>query len=190
MHRVRIAWVATVPARVARAMAQGARGAARRMCRLAMPGLLVWLACGSARGASPFEIVPTMATNSGQACLTLGFRLPAAHLLYAEKLEFRLDGTTNRIRFRLPQSVPVKDRFSGQKKRVYAASFSADWVLPQPRPAPLRIEVVLQGCSGSSCFFPETRRFEVDSRGGVRELGEATPEDRHGAGDRTREGTR
>jgi thiol:disulfide interchange protein len=156
---------------------------------LAMLGIVGCLSPAPARGASPFEIVPLVATNSGRACLSLGFRVPAAHLLYAEKLEFHLEGTTNRLRFRLPDSVPVKDRFSGQRKLVYASSFTADWILPKRRPEPLRIAVLLQGCSGSSCFFPETRRFEVDARGAVRELVEASRDERRDAR-QSKEGTR
>lgn len=123
----------------------------------------------------PFAVVPSVATNGGRACLQLEFRIPEAHLLYAEKLEFRLDGTTNRVPFRVPRAVPARDRFSGQTKQVYATTFMADWVLPRRRPATLRVRVTLQGCNQTSCFFPETRRFEVDALGRVREV-EADPE--------------
>ena len=150
-----------------------------RFRRLACLGLvLAWLRA-AATAASPFDVVPTLSTNAGRACLSMDFRIPDAHLLYAEKIEFRVEGTTNRLRFNLPRSVPVRDRFSGQTKQVYAASFTADWILPKRRPAPLRIEVALQGCNRSACFFPEIRRFEIDAAGGVRELADPMSEDCH-----------
>ena len=136
----------------------------------AMLAIAAWMAWSPARAASPFAIVPTVSTNAGRVWIALGFDVPDAHLIYAEKLEFQIEGSTNLLHFKLPQPVHAKDRFTGQMKHVYPASFTADWVLPKTHPEPFRITVAFQGCSRSSCFFPELRRFEFDSHGIVREV--------------------
>ncbi len=149
------------------------QGIGPRARATAMLAVAAWLAWIPARAASPFAIVPTVSTNAGRIWIALGFDVPAAHLIYAEKLEFRIEGRTNLLRFKLPQPVHAKDPFTGQMKHVYPAGFTADWVLPKSHPEPVRITVTFQGCSGSSCFFPESRRFEFDSHGVAREVNAA-----------------
>jgi thiol:disulfide interchange protein len=136
----------------------------------------------TAFAASPFVLVPTLVTNAGRPVLQLQFRIPEGHRLYAEKLEFQLLGSTNRLTFRRPPPQSLKDRFSGQEKKVFPETFTAEWILPARRPDPLSLVVQLQGCNTTSCFFPEVRQFDFGQQGEIRERPESEVECEHPPG--------
>ncbi|HTL17592.1 MAG TPA: cytochrome c biogenesis protein CcdA [Patescibacteria group bacterium] len=118
---------------------------------------------GSAAPASPFAVNGTMVFSNEVAWVTLDFRVPPDHVLYADRLAF-IDGADSPLR---PVSIEKPemhlDGVSGQQKPVYNKSFSATLKIESPLPQSLLVK--LQGCSNSACYFPEKHLFTVTSTG-------------------------
>jgi len=124
------------------------------------------LAISSARSysqtdeASPFVVIPTISTNCGAPALSVTFRVPEHHHLYADELNFQLAGQT--VSFTLPTPVAVTDKFSGKSKPMYLRDFVATGPLPAgftTRDTALTVD--LHGCSDEECRFPETRQWII-----------------------------
>ncbi len=107
--------------------------------------------------ASPFVVTPTIMTNAGTPVLSIAFRVPGHHHLYADELNFQLAGQT--VSVSLPASAAVTDKFSGKSKPVYLQDFTATGALPAGFNHDLALTVDLHGCSDEECRFPETRRW-------------------------------
>jgi thiol:disulfide interchange protein DsbD len=106
--------------------------------------------------ASPFVITPSVVTNGASTTLSLAFRVPAKHRLYADELSFELRGAA--VSFVVPPPANITDKHSGGTKRVFEKDFVLthllkDWSGETP------FVVNLHGCNEEECFFPESRRF-------------------------------
>ena len=109
--------------------------------------------------ASPFVVTPTITTNSGAPVLSIIFRVPEHHHLYADELNFQLAGQN--VSFSLPAATAVTDKFSGKSKPMYLRDFTATGALPAGSAKDLALTVDLHGCSDEECRFPETRQWII-----------------------------
>ena len=107
--------------------------------------------------ASPFVITPAITTNAGVPALSLAFRVPEHHHLYADELNFQLAGQT--VPFALPTPTSVTDKFSGKSKPMFLQDFVATSPLPAVFTRDMALTVDLHGCSDEECRFPETRQW-------------------------------
>jgi thiol:disulfide interchange protein DsbD len=110
---------------------------------------------------SPFALNATMTRSNDVAWVTFDFRVPADHLLYAERLAFLADADKALKPISIPPPVVHLDQVSGQQKEVYDQPFSATLKLDSPLPASLLVK--FQGCSNSACYFPEKHVFTLTS---------------------------
>jgi thioredoxin:protein disulfide reductase len=134
---------------------------ARLLACLIGPALLASPVPGHSQtdDASPFVVTPVITTNSGAPSLSITFRVPEHHHLYADELNFELAGA--RVNFSLPASTPVTDKFSGKSKPVFLQNFAATAPLPAGPNQNLTLTVDLHGCSDEECRFPETRQWII-----------------------------
>ena len=109
--------------------------------------------------ASPFVIAPAITTNSGAPTLSISFRVPEHHHLYADELDFKVAGQS--VRFALPAATSVTDKFSGKSKPVFLQDFVATSPLPAGFAKDMTLTVDLHGCSDEECRFPETRQWII-----------------------------
>jgi len=120
------------------------------------------LACAQ----SPFTVIPRVeVTTPGSRVLHVGFDVPANHVLYADKLSFKLGDSDAPVPFQLPEPVVVKDKFSGKEKREYTNSVEAVYALPAGVPIGQKLSVHFQGCDEANCFFPEDQIFSISPDG-------------------------
>lgn len=124
----------------------------------------IWLLsaiCGHPQSddVSPFTVTPTITTNAGTRVLSLQFRVPEHHHLYADELDFKLAGQP--ANFSLPAPVPVTDKFTGKTKPMYLQDFVATTPLPATSSREITLTVDLHGCSDEECRFPETRQWLI-----------------------------
>jgi len=124
-------------------------------------GLVISPAASNAQtdDASPFVVTPTITTNSGATALSIAFRVPEHHHLYADELNFQLAGQN--VSFSLPVPTSVTDKFSGKSKSIYLQDFVATSPLPATFIKDMTLTVNLHGCSDEECRFPETREWIV-----------------------------
>jgi thiol:disulfide interchange protein DsbD len=137
--------------------------------------LLVALVVGTQVGQaqSPFTVTPRVEANAqGSRVLHVGFAVPANHLLYADKLVFKLGESDAPVGFQLPEPVVVKDKFSGKDKREYTNSFEATYALPAGVTGQ-KLTVHFQGCDEANCFFPEDQTFSISAGGTIARLEDA-----------------
>ncbi len=128
------------------------------------------------RAESPFVVSPRLEVENGARVLKVAFAVPTNHVLYAEKLAFRLADNETPVAFQLPESKTIKDRFSGKEKQVFGQSFEANYPLAQALKSDLKLTVHLQGCDPANCFFPEDQTFLISTAGTVARLDEPTEE--------------
>ncbi len=110
--------------------------------------------------ASPFVITPRLSTNNGVRALTISFKVPPHHRLYADALSFELGSKT--VEFSLPQPATIADKHSGGTKRVFEKDFTASHPIGASDETTLAVS--LHGCNDEECFFPETRRWSIGPR--------------------------
>ena len=131
---------------------------------------------------SPFVVTPAITTNAGVPTLSIAFRVPEHHHLYADELDFKLAG--HAAQFSLPAATAVTDKFSGKSKLMYLVDFVATSPLPAAAAKNLDLTVDLHGCSDEECRFPETREWLIhpdhsiasadDSSSGEKEVASTT----------------
>jgi len=128
---------------------------------------LVCVAGCFAQEQSPFEVTPSLEQCDGCKVLRIAFFVPTNHLLYAEKLSFKLGADGDPISFQLPEPVVIQDKFSKKEKKVFTQSFVATHRLEVATEDHLALTVHLQGCDEANCYFPEDRRFSISNEGRV-----------------------
>lgn len=138
--------------------------------------LSVGLALGAQMGwtQSPFTVNPRLETQNESRVLHVVFGVPTNHVLYADKLAFRLGDDEAPVAFTLPEPQTIHDRFSGKEKRVFAQSFDATCPIPAGPVADLKLTVHFQGCDPANCFFPEDQTFLISAAGAIARLDEPT----------------
>jgi len=129
-----------------------------------------------AQAESPFTVTPRMEVQAGGSVLRVSFSVPTNHVLYAEKLTFRLAEAEVPMPFQLPEPITIKDRFSGKEKKVFAQSFEATHPLAESPKSDLRMTVHFQGCDEANCFFPEDQTFSITPAGTIARLDEPSEE--------------
>ena len=128
------------------------------------------------RAESPFTVSPRVDIQNGARVLKVAFAVPTNHVLYAEKLAFRLADKETPVAFQLPESKTIQDRFSGKEKQVFAESFEASYPLAESPKNDLKLTVHFQGCDPANCFFPEDQTFSISPAGTIARLDEPTEE--------------
>ncbi len=134
-------------------------------CFLAFAGLTL-----SVCAQSPFEVSGKWKDQNGTKALEVHFEFPPKHVLYEEKLSFAWIGGGVSNRFELPPSVSIYDKFTKHEKKVFNKPFTAISSLPGNVTLPLTFEVHYQGCDEENCYFPEEKRFQIQSDGKVTEV--------------------
>ncbi len=129
----------------------------------------------AAQAESPFTVTPRVEVSAGSRVLHVGFNIPANHVLYADKLSFKLADSDSPVAFQLPEPVVVKDKFSGKDKREFTNSFEATYSLPADA-TDQKLTVHFQGCDEANCFFPEDQMFSISSGGTIAKVNEPAEE--------------
>ena len=137
-------------------------------------GLAVWVTM--ARAESPFTVSPRLEIQNGFRVLKVAFGVPTNHVLYAEKLAFRLADNEAPVPFQLPEAKTITDRFSGKEKQVFTQSFEANYLLAESPKTDLKLTVHFQGCDPANCFFPEDQTFLISTAGSIARLEEPSEE--------------
>ncbi len=114
---------------------------------------------------SPFTVTPRVEKQDGPGVLHVAFGIPTNHVLYAEKIAFRLGESETPVVFQMPEAGTVQDKFSGQEKKVYAQSFEAIHLLAAA--GEQKLTVHFQGCDPANCYFPEDQTFLISAAGTV-----------------------
>ncbi len=114
---------------------------------------------------SPFTVTPRVEKQDGHGVLHVAFGIPTNHVLYAEKIAFRLGESETPVVFQMPEAGTVQDKFSGQEKKVYAQSFEAIHLLAAA--GEQKLTVHFQGCDPANCYFPEDQTFLISAAGTV-----------------------
>jgi thiol:disulfide interchange protein len=135
----------------------------------------ILLAAGSAWASDPFGVAPSMHSSNTLQVVEVRFTVPTGHVLYADKLGFAFGTNQLTATFELPESTSLHDKFSGEQKRVYAGSFVARHATSALTSQPLRLTVKWQGCDEANCYFPQTRKFQLEPGQPALELAEAEP---------------
>lgn len=138
--------------------------------------LVVMLGAYPAGAESPFTVTPHLETKNGSGVLHVGFVVPTNHVLYADKLAFRLGESKAPVAFELPEASTIQDKFSGKEKRVFAQSFDATYPLAAGTVGDQKLTVHFQGCDPANCFFPEDQTFLISAAGTIARLEETTEE--------------
>lgn len=125
---------------------------------------------------SPFAVSPRVDVQNGVRVLKVAFAVPTNHVLYAEKLAFRLADKEAPVAFQLPASKTIQDRFSGKEKQVFAESFEANYPLAESPKSDLKLTVHFQGCDPANCFFPEDQTFSISPAGTIARLDQPAEE--------------
>lgn len=115
------------------------------------------LVTATARAESPFGVTATRDGNQ----VRVTFTIPAGHHLYANRLNFEMDGAA--VTFALPAAADVADKFSGEINKGYEHPFVATYSLPASGSTSLVVR--FQGCDETQCYFPETHTFTLDGAG-------------------------
>ena len=119
------------------------------------------------RAESPFSVTPRLDSAKGSSVLHVAFEVPTNHVLYAEKLSFKLGGGGSPAVFALPDPAVIQDKFSKKEKKVFTQSFEATYALPEALSADLLMTVHFQGCDEANCFFPEDRTYRISPNGTI-----------------------
>ncbi len=125
---------------------------------------------------SPFTVTPRLETQNGSRVLHVAFGVPTNHVLYADKLAFRLGDSQAPVAFQLPEAGTIQDKFSGKEKKVFAQSFEATYPLTTGTVGGQKLTVHFQGCDPANCFFPEDQTFLISAAGTIARLEEPTEE--------------
>jgi len=125
---------------------------------------------------NPFTVTPRLEKAAGPRVLHVTFGVPTNHVLYADKLAFRLGDNQAPVTFELPQPQTIHDRFSGKEKKVYPQSFEATYPLGSETVGDLKLTVHFQGCDPANCFFPEEQTYLISAIGTIARLDEPAEE--------------
>lgn len=132
-------------------------------------GFSVW----NTPAQSPFEVAPRVELKDGVRTLHVAFMIPTNHVLYADKLAFKLGTEEVPTAFALPEPVLIQDKFSKQEKQVFQKSFEALHVLVEPMAAGINLAIHFQGCDEANCYFPEDHKFSIAASGQVARVEDA-----------------
>lgn len=129
-----------------------------------------------ADGNSPFAVVPATLVSNGVLTLSLVFRVPEHHHIYADRLSFEVNGAP--VSVTLPPAKRIADKFSKKDKAVFEEDFTVSCPLADAPAGKQSFAVTFQGCSESECYFPETHEWTIGpdlSIAGVEDPGAARP---------------
>jgi thiol:disulfide interchange protein len=155
----------------------------------ALGAFLLWAALSAppanaqTEESNPFVIAPRVVTNQGVPVLTLAFRMPENHRIYAEDLTFEVGGAPADLATPAPEV--IADHFSGDTKRVFGHDFQATHPLSGSRAENLRFAVTFRGCNREECFFPETRQWLLRPDNSVAGASACAPSEPTGEGGRS-----
>lgn len=119
---------------------------------------------------SPFTVTPRLEMQNGSGVLHVAFGVPTNHVLYADKLAFRLGDSEAPVKFQLPEASTIQDKFSGKEKKVLAQSFEATYPVTSGIVGEQKLTVHFQGCDPANCFFPEDQTFLISAAGVIARL--------------------
>ena len=139
-------------------------------------GMISFLAVesrGQTDEASPFVITPSIMVSNGSPFLSVAFRVPARHHIYAERVSFEINDTP--VSAGLPAATRISDKFSHSEKLAFERDFQAVCPLPESRAAGVALAVNFQGCNDEECYFPETRRWRVNADNSITSLNDSSP---------------
>ena len=143
-------------------------------------GRLLWVVltvCAPlARAESPFTVTPKLDVQNGLRVLKVAFAVPTNHVLYADKLAFRLADNETPVTFQLPAPKTITDKFTGHEKQVFNQSFEAKYLMTASSKSDLKLTIHFQGCDEANCFFPEDQSFSISAAGTIARLDAPTEE--------------
>lgn len=129
--------------------------------------LVVGFSIWSAQGQSPFAVTPRVEQKDGGRILHVSFTIPTNHVLYADKIAFKLGAAEAPTTFVLPEPTVIQDKFSNHEKKVFQQSFDAVYALDESAAAGVNLSVHFQGCDEANCYFPEDHQFSIAANGAV-----------------------
>ena len=140
----------------------------------ALAGLVLKIHAGTDDAANPFVITPTVVVSNGAPLLSVAFRVPEHHHIYADKVSFELAGTT--VSPVLPASKKIEDKFTKSTRQAFENDFQALYPLADASPGGVTLAVTFQGCNDSECYFPETRQWKINPDHSIASLDDAAPQ--------------
>lgn len=128
--------------------------------------LLIWSIAFSFAWASPFSAaVRTLSVESNAAVVEVTVSVPAGHVVYERSFsvaseEARVTAVRRAVAKKEPDPLD-----SAQEVAVFSAPFISVWRVERTPAAPAAsFTVSWQGCSGDTCFLPESRLFAFDPK--------------------------
>ena len=118
---------------------------------------------------NPFTLTPSVIVSNGATSLSVAFRVPVHHHIYADKVSFGLSGA--KISPPLPVGRQILDRFSKSQRFVFEKDFVVSYPLNHFQSA-ATLSVTFQGCNEEECYFPETRQWKIGANLAVVSLDE------------------
>ena len=118
---------------------------------------------------NPFTLTPSVIVSNGVTSLSVAFRVPVHHHIYADKVSFGLSGA--KISPPLPVGRQILDRFSKSQRFVFEKDFVVSYPLNHFQSA-ATLSVTFQGCNEEECYFPETRQWKIGANLAVASLDE------------------
>ncbi|MGH7993525.1 MAG: protein-disulfide reductase DsbD family protein [Limisphaerales bacterium] len=131
-------------------------------------GLATSLTVPAFQPTSPFGVTARMEPGAGAPVVRLDFTLPPGLVLYPDRLHFETGEGKALTPLTIPEPVIHKNEATGQEKKVYDHSFSAELKLDSA--PPLTLLVKFQGCSNAACYFPDKRFFRITSAAAVAQI--------------------
>ncbi len=110
----------------------------------------------------PFQPTVTTTHSGASESLNVLFTVPAGHHLYRDRIELSLDG--KRLDAVLPPGRDLKDPTTGDLRTAFETNVVITIPLAATRAAAI-LSIDYQGCNEESCFFPQTREFQITAEG-------------------------
>ena len=147
---------------------------------LAALAVMTLLCTGTAQAqfSDPFDLLPSLTRDAdGTSQIEIAVTVPAQHYLYAAQTSFAIDGGEPLTPARTPPGHTTEDAFGGGPVAVYDASGTFILPLATAPTGDLKLEIGYQGCSATTCFMPQTKRYTL-SLDGVQQQDELPPVER------------
>ena len=135
------------------------------MNRVALPFLLVLVLIAPAvqgQFADPFSVLAVLEGDPSQPILRISFTVPQEHYLYDDMLQVQPAEGIQLEPLNIPKPKRALDHITNTEKDLYKQDFALTYRVAGFIPGePLSVDVSYQGCSGTVCFFPQTKSFEL-----------------------------
>lgn len=114
---------------------------------------------------SPFHAQMRLDRSVSNAMLSVSFSVPQRHHLYADTIHVEGSGGAVVSLVSSPAPARLNDSFSGEVRESYTADFTRVYAVGGDWTQDAAVTIGYQGCSESSCFFPQSQVLKLDGAG-------------------------